>query len=189
MGLAKKIIVSIVVVVAVLVVGGYVFVKVLSRGGLPDYNAKMVLKGLKGDVVVYRDRYAVPHIYAQNDDDLYMATGYVMAQDRLWQMDLLRRVTLGRLSEIFGEKLVDADLMFRSLRIPEKSKYVLSTLSPGARKAAEMFALGVNRFLEENPGRLPVEFKILGYKPEKWEAEHSANLIGYMAWDLSYPWS
>ncbi|RPI96308.1 MAG: penicillin acylase family protein, partial [Spirochaetales bacterium] len=156
----KKAVVIFGVVAAVVLIGVFVFIKVLARTGLPDYNAKTTLKGLGGEVIVYRDKYAVPHIYAKNDSDLYMATGYVMAQDRLWQMDLLRHVTMGRLSEIFGEKLVDADVLFRSLRIPEKSKYVLKTISPETRKANEMFALGVNRYIEENAGRLPVEFKI-----------------------------
>jgi len=139
---------------------------------------------------MHRDAFAVPHIFAKNDEDLYRATGYVLAQDRLWQMDLLRRVTTGRLSEIFGKDLLKADQLFRSLRITEKSRDVISKTDPEIIAALEAFADGVNQYIKTHKEKLPPEFTILGYEPELWKIEHSVNLIGYMAWDLSAPsWS
>ncbi len=167
---------------------GILYVRQLSRKGLPDYNAEVKLEGMLGQVTVYRDAYAVPHIYAENEEDLYRATGYVMAQDRLWQMDLFRRATTGRLSEIFGPDLVETDLLMRALRIPEKSQKVLNRQSQEVLEALEAFSDGVNQFIEKHRNELPLEFSLLGYKPEDWAPEHTINLIGYMAWDLTFPW-
>ena len=111
-----------------------------------------------------------------------------MAQDRLWQMDLLRRVTMGRLSEIFGDDMISVDVLFRALRITEKSMIILDSTSNGIKECLEAYADGINQFIEQNTDKLPVEFKILGYKPDKWEAFHSINLIGYMAWSLKAGW-
>ncbi len=173
---------------AAAIIAGSVFLWKLSHRAVPDYNSSVTLKGLGADVTVYRDKFAIPHIYAKNERDLYMAVGYVMAQDRLWQMDLLRRVTQGRLSEIFGDKLIEADVLFRSLRIRDNSEKLLAELTPGERQALEAFAEGVNRYIESRNGSLPPEFAILKYRPEKWEIIHSLNLIGYMAWDLACGW-
>jgi penicillin amidase len=112
-----------------------------------------------------------------------------MAQDRLWQMDLMRRATTGRLAEIFGKDLLKTDRLMRSLRITEKSKLILSKSDEKIIKAGEAFADGVNQFIEKNKDKLPPEFAILGYEPGKWQVFHSVNLVGYMAWDLTMPWN
>ncbi|MCK9453514.1 MAG: penicillin acylase family protein, partial [Bacteroidales bacterium] len=137
---------------------------------------------------VIRDLRAVPHIYAKNQHDLYMVTGYVMAQDRLWQMDLLRRVTMGRLSEMFGADMADTDQLLRALRMSQKSKMVLESSEPEIITALEAFSKGVNQYIEQQKSKLPPEFLILGYKPELWQPFHTLNLIGYMAWDLVDSW-
>jgi len=129
----------------------------------------------------------IPHIYAENEPDLYRAVGFAMAQDRLWQMDLLRRVTQGRLSEILGKDLVKTDLLMRSLRIQDKSEQVFKTSSPEIIIALQAFADGVNQYISQYP--LPTEFKILNYQPEPWQPIHSINLIGYMSWDLTSGWN
>ncbi len=188
MKILKKIFVAFLILLAVGLIIGILYVRQLSRKGLPDYNAEVKLEGMLGQVTVYRDAYAVPHIYAENEEDLYRATGYVMAQDRLWQMDLFRRATTGRLSEIFGTDLVETDLLMRALRIPEKSRMVLGRQSKEILECLEAFSDGVNQFIEKNRNELPLEFSLLGYKPEDWAPEHSLNLIGYMAWDLAFPW-
>jgi penicillin amidase len=103
-------------------------------------------------------------------------------------MDLFRRATTGRLSEIFGPDLVETDLLMRALRIPEKTRVVLSRQEPEVLRTLEAFADGVNQFIDIHQDNLPLEFSLLGYKPENWAPEHSVNLIGYMAWDLTYPW-
>ncbi len=183
----KKILWGFIIVFAILTIGVFIFVKILSNKGLPDYNADIKLKGLKGKVEVLRDKYGVAHVYAENQTDLYRAVGYLQAQDRFWQMDLLRRITLGRLSEIFGQDMVDADKLFRSLRISKKSKEILKECSPELISVLNAFTDGINQYLEKD--ELSFEFTLLGYKPEKWQPFHTVNLIGYMAWDLNTAWN
>ncbi|MGD2086536.1 MAG: penicillin acylase family protein [Candidatus Aminicenantes bacterium] len=189
MKLLKKILIGLLVVIILAIIAGYIYFRHLAFRGIPDYNQNVKLKNIKETVTVYRDQYAVPHIYAKNEEDLYRAVGYVMAQDRLWQMDLMRRATTGRLAEIFGEVLLKTDQLMRSLRITEKSNLILSHSNENMIKMTEAFADGVNQFIEKNKNQLPPEFAILGYEPEKWQVIHSLNLIGYMAWDLTVPWS
>jgi penicillin G amidase len=186
--LKRTLLISAILMVILLAAGCFV-VRNISRKALPDYHGQYILRGLSGEVTVLRDAHAVPSIYAENADDLYRAAGYVMAQDRLWQMDLLRRATTGRLSEIFGDDLIDTDHLLRSLRIPEKSELILGRTDQGIINALSAFADGVNQFIEQNSDRLPPEFRILRYKPENWEPQHSVNLTGYMAWDLNMGWS
>lgn len=188
MKILKKVLVALLILIGIGLIIGILYVRQLSRKGLPDYNAEVKLEGMRSQVSVYRDAYAVPHICAENEEDLARATGYIMAQDRLWQMDLFRRATTGRLSEIFGLDLVEADLLMRALRIPEKSKMVLNRQSQDVLKFLEAFADGVNQFIEIHQDNLPLEFSLLGYKPEDWVPEHTVNLISYMAWDLTFPW-
>ncbi len=184
----KKVLYTFLGLVAVVLLVGLGYLQHIKTKAIPDYNENILLSGISSDVEVLRDARGVPHIYASNEKDLYTATGYIMAQDRLWQMDLLRRVTTGRLSEIFGDKTIQTDLLMRALRIPEKSVIILDSLQPEMREALEYFADGVNQFIADNPDNLPPEFTILGYTPENWQAIHSVNLIGYMAWDLTSGW-
>jgi penicillin G amidase len=184
----KRIILGIAIVLALVAIAAFFLVSRIAKKALPDYNQPVQLTGLIDQVEVYRDDFAVPHIYAKNEHDLYMVTGYLMAQDRLWQMDLLRRVTLGRLSEIFGEDMIGADHLLRALRIPEKSELVLSKTDKNLLMTLEAFSSGVNQFIERNQKKLPPEFTILGYKPEPWQPQYTVNLIGYMAWDLAGSW-
>ena len=183
----RRALLVVIIVLILILAAGALFVRHLARKGLPDYNEDVSLAGLKESVTIYRDSFAIPHIYAQNENDLYLATGYVMAQDRLWQMDLIRRVTEGRLAEIFGKGLVDADLFMRALRIPEKSRLVLAQTEEPMLAGLRAFSDGVNQYIEgrKSGHRLPLEFSLLGYVPEKWTPEHSVNLIGYMARDLA----
>ncbi|HSW66947.1 MAG TPA: penicillin acylase family protein [Bacteroidales bacterium] len=185
----KKVFIGLVVFLLVAGFALFLIVKHVARKALPDYSQPVELAGLKDVVHVYRDAFAIPHVFAANEHDLYMTVGYLMAQDRLWQMDLLRRVTTGRLSEIFGADMIGSDQLLRALRIPEKSEMVLAQSEEKVLHALEAFSSGVNQYIEKAGNRLPPEFTILGYRPEPWEPAHSANLIGYMAWDLSGSWT
>ncbi|MCF8381107.1 MAG: penicillin acylase family protein [Bacteroidales bacterium] len=185
----RVILYSLLVFILIGIFAGILFVRHTSRKSLPDYNKNIELSSISEEVQVIRDEHAVPHIYAANEYDLYKAVGYQMAADRLWQMDLLRRLTMGRLSEIFGKDLVEADMLFRSLHFSEKSHVVIDSCNAQIQAAVQAFADGVNEFIEKNSNKLPPEFTILGYKPEKWEPYQSANLIGYMAWGLTQAWS
>lgn len=189
MKIFKKILLALLIIIVLALAGAYFFVGHISKKALPEYNGEIILKGFKENVTIYRDNFAIPHIVASNQEDLYRATGYVMAQDRLWQMDLMRRVTMGRLSEIFGKDMINADHTMRILSIPDKSKLVLEQTDQSVIDALQAFADGVNEYMESHMDKLPPEFSILGYKPEPWKIEHSVNLIGYMAWDLTMAWS
>jgi len=189
MSKTKKILIGIAIVIVALVLAIFLFIKNLAKSGAPQYSGQIQLNGLQQPVQVYRDEYGIPHIIAKNEMDLYRATGFVMAQDRMWQMDLLRRVTSGRLSEIFGKDMVDTDVLMRALRMPQKSRFVISQTDKKVIAHLEAFADGVNQYLEKHKNNLPLEFKILGYTPESWKVEDSVNLIGYMAWDLTMPWT
>ncbi len=155
-----------------------------KKSGVPDYNTQVNIPGLLDEVEVYRDSLGVPHIYASNKHDLYLVTGYLEAQDRMWQMDLIRRVTQGRLSEIFGEKALDADKLLRKLRIPQTSKKWLQNMDDSVANYTQWYADGVNAYIKQAGDDLPLEFKILGYKPEPWKPVHSIQLVGYMSWML-----
>ena len=127
----------------------------------------------------------MPHIYANDEHDLYFAVGYVMAQERLWQMDLIRRATTGRLSEIFGKDYVQTDLFLRSLDMTAKSKTVLADEDPSVTDCMQAYADGVNKYIKDAGKKLPPEFRILSYKPDPWTLGDIGNIIGYMGWDLA----
>lgn len=185
----KKILIGLLALLLVAGIAGYFFVNHIARKALPDYTKPVKISGLTDEVHVYRDAQAMPHVYAKNEHDLYTAVGYLMAQDRLWQMDLLRRVTQGRLAEVFGEDMIGADHLLRALRIPEKSERVLSKSNEALLQTLQAFSNGVNQFIETHQKKLPPEFTIIGYKPEPWQPIHTVNLIGYMAWDLAGSWN
>jgi len=186
MMILKRILAGLLILIIVTVLAAIFFVKNLQNSAIPDYNTDVKLGGITTEAHILRDSFGIPHIEAQNENDLYVAVGFAMAQDRLWQMDLLRRVTQGRLSEILGKEQVKSDLLLRSLRFEEKSEKILAKSSPEIKAALDAFSAGVNQFMAYHP--LPPEFKILGYHPEPWQPVHSVNLIGYMAWDLSSGW-
>jgi len=181
----KIILLSLLGIIVIAILGASVLITNIKRGALPRYSGEISLKGLGSDVTVFRDERGMPHIYASNENDLYFATGYVMAQERLWQMDLIRRATTGRLSEIFGEDYVQTDLFLRSLDMTTKSKMVLSAEDPQILEVLQAYADGVNSYISIQGKKLPPEFKILGYKPDPWKLEDIANIIGYMGWDLA----
>jgi len=176
---------SLAVIVVIAIVAGFIFISGIKRGALPKYSGELSLKGLSGEVKVYRDERGMPHIYAADEHDLYYAVGYVMAQERLWQMDLIRRATTGRLSEIFGEDFLKADMYLRSLDMTNKSKMVLKDSDPVILDAMKAYCDGVNNYIDLAGKKLPPEFRILGYKPDPWKLEDLANIIGYMGWDLA----
>ena len=180
----KKILKYLLIALVLLGIGAYFFVQNIKKSALPDYNKNIKIEGLTGKVQVYRDVHGIPHIVAQNEHDLYAAVGYLSAQDRLWQMDLLRRVTQGRLSEIFGKKLIDTDVLLRKLQIPETSHKLYANLEAGVKQPLTDYARGVNAYIKNHKDDLPFEFKVLGYQPENWQPEQSLYLVGFMSWNL-----
>ncbi|HEY7475629.1 MAG TPA: penicillin acylase family protein [Vicinamibacterales bacterium] len=146
--------------------------KALARASLSPISGDFRIPGLRADVQVFRDRWGVPHIYAQNVDDLFMAQGYVMAQDRLWQMEMWRRQREGRLAEILGSSAVGRDRTARLLKYrgPMDDREWTS-YHPDGKRIFTAFAAGVNAYITERGSNLPVEFKLTGIAPTPWTAE------------------
>ena len=144
----------------------------LARRSLAQIGGELDVPGLRESVEVIRDEWGIPHIYAQNDDDLFLAQGYVMAQDRLWQMEMWRRWHEGRLSEIFGPEAFDYDLRTRQMmfRGPwDESEW--TSYHPDGERIFTAYANGVNAFIEQNQDNLPVEFQLTGVEPDPWTAK------------------
>ncbi len=181
----KTILLSLLILIAVVIVAAFFFIGGIKHGAVPKYKGELLISGLGSEVTVYRDERGMPHIYATNEHDLYYSVGYVMAQERLWQMDLIRRATTGRLAEVLGEDLVKTDHFLRSLEMTAKSKMILCAEDTAVLECMRAYADGVNAYIAAAGNKLPPEFRILNYKPDPWKLEDIANIIGYMGWDLA----
>lgn len=155
---------------------------------LPDYNEKTELSILDTDVTVYWDKFKVPHVYAQNSRDMFRAAGYLAAQERLWQMDLIRRAAQGRVSEIFGERTLDNDIFSRTWGFGRTAEQLKEFLPKTSLDVLQFYTEGVNLYIETHQNKLPVEFSILGYKPDKWKITDSIAITRLMAFQLSFTW-
>ncbi len=151
---------------------------------LPDYEGTLSIKAIENKVEIIRDSYGMPHIYAEKDNDAYFALGYSQAQDRMFHMDLVRRAARGRLSEIFGVSMLETDKFFRTITAGKNVEEIADQYPQDIKDAGNAFAAGVNHYLEtQSP--LPIEFTILGYKPEPWKFSDGVAVHYYMAWDLN----
>ncbi len=150
---------------------------------LPITSGKLEVEGLKNNVTIVRDGFGIPHIKAQSEKDLFFALGFSMASDRLFQMDIMRRIASGRLSEIFGNKTLKIDILLRNLRIKktmdEYIKTQQSKLDPVMLENFDAYLAGVHSAMKTQP--LPPEFLILGYTPEHFTMAESMAVSGYMA--------
>jgi penicillin G amidase len=157
---------------------------------LPKIDGEIKLSGLESPVKVIRDEFGVPHILAESEHDLFLAQGYVQAQDRLFQMDLSRRQASGRLSEVVGEAAVERDKYFRTLGLRRAAEASYGQYTELGKNALHWFAEGVNQYIEQAKSnhKLPIEFTILGYEPEGWSAIDSLTIGKYMAFDLGGHW-
>ena len=147
---------------------------------LPQLDGSVAVAGLHGEVTVERDNWGVPHIRASSAEDLAEAQGYVLAQDRLWQMDLLRRVARGQLSEVLGPATLEIDKSYRILNFGRAAERDFAMASPEVRNILVAYARGVNRFIDQHATRLPIEFTLLKYKPEPWRPTDSLLIGCYM---------
>jgi penicillin amidase len=166
-----------------LVLGVSSFIYFYPKSLLPVYEGEIALKNLKDKVSVTRDKWGIPHIEAQNELDLHRAFGWVMASDRLFQMDLIRRIANGQLSEVLGEKTLEFDILLRKLRIRAHMddfwKDNFHRLDPKMIALMEAFFDGVHQYMETQP--LPLEFKILGYRPRPFSPQEAMAASGYLA--------
>ncbi|WP_050614903.1 penicillin acylase family protein [Bacillus testis] len=186
----KKIMIWSAAALLVLIVAAVIAGNLFLSKGLPKTEGSLTLSGLQTQVSVTRDASGIPHVYAKSDHDLYMAQGYIQAQDRLFQMDLSRRQASGRLSEVIGKAMVDKDKFFRTIGLRRAAAASYDAYTQEGKDILGWFAEGVNLYMKEaeSKGKLPVEFSILGYKPEPWSPVDSLTIGKYMAFDLGGNW-
>lgn len=160
----------------------------LMKKSLPQTSGEALVSALKQEVTITRDAYGVPHLVAQNEDDLWRAAGYVAAQDRLWQMEFSRRAVRGTLAEIFGPTVLEQDKFLRVWGFHRLARQLTTALTPHSRAMLTAYAEGVNEYLNTHRDKLPLEFSMLGFKPEPWEIEDSIGLARLMAFRLCHAW-
>ena len=175
-------ILKIVLLVCVLV---FVAAWLYSRTLYPIYEGELSLENLSENVTVHFDQNGVPHINAQTQKDAYTALGYVHAQDRLWQMELIRRIAPGSLSEIFGDKLVETDVFFAGLGLVEDANKSIAKIdiNSEAYKLTMAYLDGVNQFVEE--GATPIEYNLIGLEKTKFTINDVYNVFGYMSFSFA----
>ncbi|MBJ2173723.1 penicillin acylase family protein [Aureibaculum sp. A20] len=181
MRIVKKLLKYLVLLIVLIGIALYFFVQHLK----PTYSGELNLTSLSDKVEVYYDDYGVPHIYAENELDARRALGYVHAQDRLWQMEVIRRLAAGRLSELFGEKLIRTDKFFSGLGIEEASAKTIANLNKDSEAYKQTMAYidGINQFIKNGPK--PIEFYLVGLDKEEYTLNDVYNVFGYMAFSFA----
>ncbi|MBC7641543.1 MAG: penicillin acylase family protein, partial [Flavobacterium sp.] len=181
MKLYKKIFLVLIGLIAIGAIAFFAY----SQYQKPKYEGELQLKNISKTTKVYFDYYGIPHIYAENQRDAMVVLGYVHAQDRLWQMELLRRIAPGRLSEIFGTRALKNDKFFAGLGIDEDSEKAVNELDKNSEpyKMAVAYLEGLNQYLEH--GKTPIEFSILGIEKQKFTLKDVYNTFGFMAFSFA----
>ncbi len=196
MKLAARIGLILLGILALLIVVLAIVSVVNVRRPFPKTDTALTIPGLQAEVNVYRDENGIPHIYAQNEHDLFLAQGYVHAQDRFWQMEFWRHVSLGRISEIAGPATVSSDTFIRTMgwnRIAEESLAYYESESPEMMAIMEAYSEGVNAYIAEQGDNISLNYTILGLVNDKWEIEpwqplHTIAWAVVMADDLGGNW-
>ena len=169
---------------ALVLLGVLLAVGSCSWVALPSYDGSESVAGLDAPVEIVRDAHAIPHIYAQSPRDGAFAMGYVHAQDRLWQLEMQRRIGAARLAEVVGEPGLKTDRFLRTLGLYRVAERNFERLSPETQAIYRAYAAGVNAYLEAHSGLMPPEFLLLGHEPEPWRPADSLVWLKIMAWDL-----
>jgi penicillin amidase len=172
--------------VLVILAGAVAYAYYVAHSALPQLDGQVQIRGLSAPVTVTRDGHGVPTIEAATLEDVFFAQGYVTAQDRLWQMDVMRRFASGELSEILGEDTLRLDREQRILGLRDAARKAMEIASPRDRRFFEAYARGVNAYIAARGDRLPIEFRILHYAPKPWRAEDSVVIANQMVKDLNY---
>lgn len=179
MKIVKRILAFILIIFILIGIAGYFFLKRQA----PQYEGSIKYDGLHEQVDVFFDDFGVPHIYAKNNEDAYFALGYVHAQERLFQMELIRRLISGRLSEFLGEGLVKTDTYFRTLGLRKQAerlaKIHMGKANSAMQKEGFAYIKGINHFIKTNP--LPIEYTLLGLEAEPFTADDAFSTLIYMA--------
>jgi penicillin amidase len=183
MKILKRIILGVIALVLLAAAGLYIYLQSTK----PTYSGEVKLAGLQQPVEILYDEFGVPHIYAQNEEDAYYALGYAHAQDRLFQMEMIRRAAAGRLSEVLGTDLLKVDKLFRTLGInkfaKEHAQKFLSADTAAFQKAAHAYQKGVNQFVKT--GQTPLEFTLMGIPKEEFTPQDIYLAVGFMSFGFA----
>lgn len=186
----RRILIVIAGLIALVIIGVAVFSFITVRRSFPDTTGVVQIAALTGDVTIERDGKGIPQIYADTPEDLFLAQGYVHAQDRFYEMDFRRHVTSGRLAELVGDAALETDKYVRTLGWRRVAQQELALLDDNTLRLVNAYARGVNRYLDgRSSSQLSLEYSVLGltgpsYTPESWTAVDSLAWIKAMAWDL-----
>ncbi|MFO7889988.1 MAG: penicillin acylase family protein [bacterium] len=153
---------------------------------LPKTNITLDIACIDTKVDVYRDKYSIPHVVAQNEYDLYFTQGFITSQDRFWQMDIIKRAAQGKLSEIFGSLTIKHDKTILKLGFKRRAQQIASNLSSDAKQALEAYVEGINCYIEND--NLPIEYKLLYYTPEIWTIEDCISIMQFWEWQMDRGW-
>ncbi len=172
--------------VGILVAAASAYLFWATKAAEPRYSGAYRFDELSAEVTVRFGAHAVPTIEASRATDLIFAQGFVVASERMWQMDLMRRLAQGRLAEVMGEPPLAVDRFFRAIGLGAVARASLTALEPSYRELLRAYAAGVNAYLREARNRLPLEYRLAGIKPEPWQPEDSLAVAAYMSWKLSF---
>jgi penicillin amidase len=170
------------------VVAGVLWLRSAEKSALPVLDGEVHVAGLSAPVTVRRDEHGVPHLEAATQDDLFVAQGYVTAQDRLWQMDAFRRNANGELAEVMGSSLLKHDKAQRVMQFRLTARRVYANLPPADRTRLDEYARGVNLFIDQHKDALPAEFRLLHYSPQPWSGADSLSIGMMMVQMLDTHW-
>ena len=184
--LFPRVLLAVLLAVALILLGAVAYLYYEARSALPQLDGSLAVQDLSAAVTVIRDPRGVPAIEAKSLDDLFFAQGYVTAQDRLWQMDIMRRLAAGEMSEIAGPALLEHDREQRILGLRAVARKTVQALSPRDRSFFEAYGRGVNAFINAHRDHLPIEFRLMGYKPNLWSAEDSLVIGARLIQDLNH---
>lgn len=151
----------------------------------PDYSGEMSIKGIGGDITIHRDKYGVPHIFAQSPEDAFFAQGFVTARDRPFQLEVYRRAAAGSLSEAIGKDFLDMDKFARIIGYREIGRDILGNMDAESLRYLNAYIKGINAGFDSLGSGLPFEFRALGLKPEKWTELDTAAFSRVVAWGNS----
>jgi penicillin G amidase len=183
MKILKRILIGLLALILIAALALYFFLNSTK----PDYSGELTLAGLKEPVEVLYDDFGIPHIYAQNEEDAYYALGYVHAQDRLFQMEMIRRAASGRLAEVLGKDMLKVDKLFRTLGInkfaKEHAEKYLSSETAAFQRAALAYQKGINQFIKT--GQTPLEFTVIGIPKTEFKPEDIYNAVGFMSFGFA----
>ncbi len=184
--LMGRVVLVVLLLAAALAGGAFAWLRLAARLAMPTLDGTVVVRGLSAPVTVVRDVHGVPSITAQTLDDLFFAQGYVTAQDRLWQMDMMRRYAAGELAAALGKDYVTMDREQRVLGLREVARQSLAQATAEQRAQLDAYARGVNAYIAEHQYRLPLEMRVLRYFPRAWTAEDSLLVGSAMAEMLNH---